>query len=186
MGIEIIDSSGIALINVDTFFDSRGLVFKIFKNSLLVESGINFNPVEEVTNINNLGALRGLHFQFKNPQSKLINVIKGKIYDAVVDLRIESPTFGKLFTFYLSSEDKKSLFVPARFAHGFLVLEEGTIVSYLADYKYESEFESGIYFNDPDLAISWPKLKDYLVSEKDLALQSLEDIKKTIKERGFE
>jgi dTDP-4-dehydrorhamnose 3,5-epimerase len=187
MNVKFLDSAGIAIINLDTFIDSRGLVLKTFKKSILFDFGINFNPVEEVINVNHFATIRGLHFQFKKPQSKLINVIKGKIFDVVLDLRVESPTFGKIFTFYISSEDRQLLYVPERYAHGFLVLEEGTIVSYLTDSNYDPEYESGIYFNDAELAISWPKLnEDYIVSEKDFGLQSFEDIKKIILERGFE
>jgi len=123
------------------------------------------------------GVLRGLHFQ-KPPftQAKLVRCIDGKVLDVVVDLRKESPTYGKHQTFVLSGENKHQLFVPRGFAHGFAVLSQTAIFSYVVDNKYAPEHDSGIAWNDPELNIDWQiPIDDIILSEKDRLLKNMDD-----------
>jgi dTDP-4-dehydrorhamnose 3,5-epimerase len=134
--------------------------------------------VEEFFTKSKYGTLRGLHFQTKNPQKKLINVIKGKIFDVAVDLRVGSVTYGKHFGVELSSENNMMLLIPEEFAHGFLSLEEGTIISYLCSNEYEEEFDTGIVYDDSDLNVQWPRLDvDFLISDRDKSFPRFKDFK---------
>ena len=172
------DIDGLLIIEAKKLYDNRGYFTKIYHKSSFNELDANFNIFEEFASQSNYGVLRGLHFQTKHPQAKLINVIKGRIFDVAVDLRIDSPTYGMHYGLELSSENNLMFFIPAGFAHGFLSLEEETIVSYLCSTEYEPEHDSGIRFDDPDLEIQWPKLDlDYIISEKDLNLPMFRDFK---------
>jgi len=117
------------------------------------------------------GVLRGLHFQLPpNEQAKLLRVVKGKIFDVIVDLRKKSETFGKRESFELSSENFEMIFIPRGFAHGFVTLEDDTEIIYKVDNFYAPESDSGIIWNDPDLNIDWPT-QEPILSEKDGQLQ---------------
>ena len=124
------------------------------------------------------GVLRGLHFQKgKFAQSKLVRVIKGSVLDVAVDLRKESSTFGKYFSIILSEKNKKQLFIPRGFAHGFIVLENDTIFSYKCDNYYNKLAEDGVIYNDTDLNIDWMlKESEILLSEKDKKYKNLRAI----------
>lgn len=113
--------------------------------------------------------LRGLHFQTRKPQTKLVRVTSGSVYDVVVDLRQDSPTFGKWEGFLLSAENKKMLFVPRGFAHGFLTLEDDTEFLYKCDNIYDPGYEGGILWSDSDLQIDWQKfgIEEFEISKKD-------------------
>ena len=117
------------LIETLRFDDARGSFVKNFEKNLLAEIGVKFNISEEFYTVSKKNVLRGLHFQTQNPQSKLITVIKGKIFDVVVDLRKESETFGKWEGFYLDDEEAVSLLIPKGFAHGFLTMTDNSIVN---------------------------------------------------------
>lgn len=178
MSYKIITTSieSLVIIEPKVHTDSRGLFIKKYLNSFYEKSGLFGVVAEELISKSKLGTIRGLHFQNKNPQAKLINVIKGRIYDVAVDLRLGSPTYGMHFGLELSSENNLMLFIPEGFAHGFLSLEEDTIVSYLCSTEYEPDHDSGIRFDDPDLNIQWPILDlDYVLSEKDLNLSRFRD-----------
>ncbi len=127
------------------------------------------NFVQDNHSLSSKGALRGLHYQVApRAQAKLIRVIRGKVFDVVVDLRKRSKTYGKCITEILSSENKKMIFIPEGFAHGFLALESGTEVLYKTSDFYSFKHERGIAWNDPALGIRWPKLGvPYQLSEKD-------------------
>ena len=169
---------GIKIITPPVFFDSRGKFVKKFHKSTYVNSEIYLEAKEEIISTSKRGVMRGLHFQTKHPQAKLINVVKGKIYDVAVDLRLGSLTYGEYFGLELSSENNLMLYIPAGFAHGFLSLDEDTIVSYLCSTEYEPDHDSGLRYDDPDLKIQWPKLDvEYIVSEKDLNLPMFRDFK---------
>lgn len=116
--------------------------------------------------------LRGLHFQSKNQQAKLITVLKGKIFDAVVDLRKNSKTFGKSYSIVLSENNCKSLYVPEGFAHGYYCLEKENIIYYRLSDHYNPNFEGGLIWNDPEIEITWPKGRKIL-SKKDRSLKNL-------------
>ena len=126
------------------------------------------------------GTIRGLHFQQKYSQGKLIRVIKGAVFDVAVDLRFGSPTFGKWMGFELSEYNHDVLYIPEGFAHGFLALEDDTIFSYKCTNKYAPEFDSGIRYNDLDINVEWPVelvggWENVITSEKDSKLQSLDE-----------
>ena len=168
----------LTIIEPKVFFDIRGKFIKKFHNLALLENDVQLVVKEEIISISKQAALRGLHFQTKNPQAKLVSVLKGKIYDVAVDLRLGSPTYGIHYGLELTSENNLILYIPEGFAHGFLSLEEDTIVSYLCSTEYEPEHDSGIRFDDPDLDIQWPELDmNYIISEKDLNLPNFKDFK---------
>ncbi|TVZ56200.1 dTDP-4-dehydrorhamnose 3,5-epimerase [Lutibacter sp. Hel_I_33_5] len=160
------------------FFDTRGYFYESF-NKLNFEEllGINVKFVQDNEAFSNKGVLRGLHFQTgKYAQAKLVRVIKGKVLDVVVDLRKNSKTFAKTFSCILSEENKKQLFIPKGFAHGYLVLEDNTIFSYKCDCYYNKDFESGIRYNDKQLNINWIlKEEEIIISNKDKKLLNFDE-----------
>ena len=152
------------------FQDGRGYFFESF-NQLKFEEFLNkkINFCQDNESKSSYGVLRGIHFQ-KPPyaQAKLVRVIKGKVLDVVVDLRKNSKTFGKTFSIELSEENKKQLFIPRGFGHGFVVLEDDTIFTYKVDNMYDSDSESGVMYNDFTLNIDWKvPIKDLIISDKD-------------------
>jgi dTDP-4-dehydrorhamnose 3,5-epimerase len=154
------------------FEDERGYFFEAYNKSKLEDLGVQIDFVQDNQSFSKKGTLRGLHYQ--NPpfaQSKLVRVLEGEIMDVVVDLRKDSPTFGKHFEIVLSSENKKQLLVPQGFAHGFSVLSETAVVLYKCDQYYNKESEGGIRYDDVTLNIDWGMdLAAAIVSEKDVLL----------------
>ena len=152
--------------------DSRGYFFESFNLQTFRSEGIEINFVQDNQSSSNYGVIRGLHYQL-NPsaQVKLIRVLSGRILDVAVDIRKGSPTFGKSFSIELSAENKKQLFIPAGFAHGFSVLSEQAEVLYKCDSFYNKDREAGILYNDPSLSVDWkiPAGKE-IISEKDKGL----------------
>jgi dTDP-4-dehydrorhamnose 3,5-epimerase len=157
------------------FFDKRGHFFESYnKNKLLQIFNLNF--VQDNESESNLGVIRGLHFQVPPcAQAKLVRCVSGKILDVAVDIRKKSKTYGKVFSIELSSKNKKQLFIPKGFAHGFQALSNRVIVSYKADNYYDKSSESGIIWNDKDLNIQWVLKNSNLVSEKDSKLPFFSD-----------
>tara|TARA_B100000965_G_scaffold68744_3_gene54016 strand:+ start:438 stop:971 length:534 start_codon:yes stop_codon:yes gene_type:complete len=145
-----------------TFYDKRGFFREVFKNKLIN----NYKPLFWCTSKSKKNVLRGLHLQRKNSQAKFISVLKGKILDVVVDLRLKSHTFGKYFMIELSEKNSKSLFIPKGFAHGFLGLDKENIVLYSNDNYRSKKNEIGILWNDKKIKINWPK-KKLIISKKD-------------------
>ena len=161
------------------FEDERGYFYESFsQKEFFKASGIDLPFVQDNHSYSKYGVIRGLHFQ--NPpheQAKLIKVVQGEIYDVAVDLRRDSATFGKWLGFHLSSENKKQLYIPRGFAHGFVVLSQSAEVLYKCDNFYAPQVEGGIIFNDTTLAIDWlVKESEIIVSQKDLQLPSFLDI----------
>ena len=159
--------------------DSRGHFFESFNLQTFKAEGIDINFVQDNQSLSKYGVIRGLHYQLQpHPQAKLIRVLAGKIIDVAVDIRKGSPTFGKSFSIELSAENKKQLFIPAGFAHGFSVLSEQAEVLYKCDSFYNKESEAGILYNDPSLKIDWriPAGKE-IISEKDKNLPLFADCK---------
>ena len=160
----------VKLIEPEVFEDERGYFFESFnqeKFTALVGPGIYF--VQDNQSLSKKGVLRGLHYQ-ETPfaQGKLIRVISGEVFDVAVDIRKDSPTFGKHMAIELNEENKKQLFIPRGFAHGFIVLSETAILTYKADNYYNKKSEKGIAFDDPKQMIDWKiKKSDYKVSIKD-------------------
>ena len=161
------------------FNDKRGYFFESFNSKQFNElTGFNINFVQDNESFSTKGVLRGLHFQKDEyAQAKLIRVVTGKVLDVAVDLRKNSTTFGKWFSIELSGENKRHLYVPRGFAHGFVVLSEFAIFNYKCDNFYNKASESGIIFNDSALNIDWQlNTNEILVSEKDLELPYLETL----------
>ena len=159
------------------FEDRRGYFFESYNLKTFQAEGIDINFVQDNQSSSNYGVIRGLHYQL-NPfaQVKLIRVLAGRILDVAVDIRKGSPTFGKSFSVELSAENKKQLFIPSGFAHGFSVLSEHAEVLYKCNSFYNKETEAGILYNDPTLNIDWktPAGKE-IISEKDLRLPLFAD-----------
>ncbi len=162
--------------------DKRGYYKKYYEKDIFFQHGITGDFTESSDIISRKGALRGLHYQSFLPQAKLLHVISGEIYDVAVDIRKDSPTFGAWKGYYLKAEEGKVLYIPEGFAHGFLALEENTIFSYQCTGKYIPEACGGIRWNDIDLNIKWPidRIKNLIMTEKDINLGSFSDYKKLI------
>lgn len=168
-----------SLMRIDplVFSDNRGYLSKPFEKAIFAENGIDLNPWEELRSHSKKGVLRGLHFQRRYSQDKLVQVLHGAVYDVAVDLREGSETFGKWAGFYLTAENQQMLYIPKGFAHGFLALEDDTLFSYLCGDRYDPESDGGILWNDPQLAIEWPvaRVEKVILSEKDRSLPLLTD-----------
>ena len=162
--------AGAYIIEPRVFEDHRGYFFECYnKNSFDQETGADVNFVQDNESYSGYGTLRGLHYQAgEHAQAKLVRVIHGKVLDVAVDLRESSPTYGQHITVELSGENKKQLFVPRGFGHGFVVLSETALFAYKCDNFYNKESEGGIIYNDPKLNIDWGiEEKDVVLSEKD-------------------
>jgi dTDP-4-dehydrorhamnose 3,5-epimerase len=165
------------ILNDSLFGDPRGYFFESFnQKDFLNQTGLEINFVQDNQSKSSKGVLRGLHFQIgDSEQSKLVRVIQGSVLDVAVDLRKNSPTFGKHITVELTGSNHKQLFIPRGFAHGFVVLSETAIFFYKCDNYYNPQRESGIIYNDSDLNIDWKLLDtDLILSEKDRKLDSFE------------
>ncbi len=165
----------VLVIEPKVFEDPRGFFMETYRRDAFAAQGINadFVQINHSQSIRN--TLRGLHYQIGHPQGKLVRVLRGEVFDVVVDIRFGSPTFGHWISEVLSARNKKQLFVPIGFAHGFCVLsDEAEFLYYCTDY-YHPQGEKGIIWNDPDLAIPWPTLEP-LLSEKDQRNPHFRDI----------
>jgi dTDP-4-dehydrorhamnose 3,5-epimerase len=170
---------GLLIFEPKVFEDSRGYFFEAYNNSVFKEAGINMSFVQDNQSQSSYGVIRGLHYQ-NNPyaQTKLVRVLVGKILDIAVDIRKDSPTYGRSFAIELSDENRKQLFIPPGFAHGFSVLSEKAVVLYKCDALYNKESEGGIIYNDPALNIDWRIPADKaIISDKDKLLPVLKDCK---------
>lgn len=157
------------IIEPKVFGDQRGYFFETWNKSVFDAAEINFVPVQQNESSSTYGVVRGLHFQL-NPysQAKLVRCVVGKVLDVAVDVRKGSPTFGKHISVELSEENKRQFFIPRGFAHGFSVLSDYAVFSYLCDNVYNKESEGGIIFNDPELGIDWKIPQDKMIlSDKD-------------------
>ncbi len=171
------DFPGLKVFIPAIFEDKRGYFFESYNKGLFSNEGIEINFVQDNQASSTFGVIRGLHYQQEpHAQTKLIRVLSGKILDAVVDIRKNSPTYGKAYTIELSAENKKQLLVPKGFAHGYSVISETAEVFYKCDVFYHKESEGGIAWNDPALNIDWQiPLESAKVSEKDLNYSSVEN-----------
>ena len=166
---------GVYIIEPKVFYDDRGFFLETYHQIRYAENGINCNFVQDNLSHSMRGTLRGLHYQLEWAQAKLIQVIKGVVFDVVVDIRRGSPSFGHWVGVNLSEENKRQLFVPEGFAHGFCVLSEAADVVYKCTDFYAPEDEGGILWSDPDIAIDWP-IANPLLSDKDSRLPYLADV----------
>ncbi len=171
------DIAGLLVFEPNVFEDNRGYFFEAYNEKIFSEAGIGIKFVQDNQSKSSYGVIRGLHYQL-NPfaQAKLVRVLEGRILDVAVDIRKGSPTYGKHFDLELSAENKKQLFIPAGFAHGFSVLSETAIVLYKCNEFYNKESEGGIRFDDAALNINWqiPSGRE-IVSEKDLQLPAFQE-----------
>ena len=147
---------GVLMIEPKIFQDERGFFLESYQKKHFSEAGIPFDFVQDNHSKSCLGVLRGLHYQIKQPQGKLLRVVVGEIYDVALDLRKRSPSFGKWFGTYLSAENKRMLWVPPGFAHGFYVTSAQAELLYKATDYYAPEWERTILWNDPEIEIAWP------------------------------
>ena len=156
----------------ETFKDKRG-----YFRELYLKKHFKTKFCFDVMSYSKKNVLRGLHLQLKNPQAKLVTVLRGKIFDVCVDCRTKSKTFGKYFSIYLSEKENKSLLIPAGFAHGFSSLTDDVVLHYKCSNYRSANSEIGIMWNDKDLAIKWPN-KKFIISNKDKNNISFNDLKK--------
>lgn len=170
MNIIRTDIPDLLIIEPDIYGDSRGYFFESFSQRKFEEAtGIKVDFVQDNESRSSYGVVRGLHFQ-KSPyaQAKLVRVVRGRVRDIAVDLRPDSPTFGKYHAIELSEDDHRQFFIPKGFAHGFSVLSEDAVLQYKCDEYYAPESEGGIAWNDPDLDIDWQIPEDkMIISPKD-------------------
>lgn len=162
---------GLFVIEPSLFRDDRGYFMETYNQKEFENAGINVNFVQDNQSKSKKGVLRGLHFQKRNSQGKLVRVIKGKVFDVALDLRKNSKTFGKWHGVVLSDENNLQFYIPENFAHGFLVLSDEAEFVYKCTNFYDPESEGGIIWNDPTIAINWPldDIKYPILSEKDKA-----------------
>lgn len=161
---------GVWIIEPKVFLDARGYFFEAFKKDEFERQIGKINFIQDNESMSSYGVLRGLHYQKGEfSQAKLVRVIKGKVFDVAVDIRRHSSTFGQYVGVELSEENKRQLFIPRGFAHGFLVLSDHAVLTYKVDNIYAPQSEASIRFDDPDIAINWNLGKEQmLLSEKDL------------------
>ena len=167
----------VKLIEPQVFGDNRGFFLETYNKERYHKAGISSQFVQDNMSKSSYGVLRGLHLQHPRSQGKLVSVVCGEVFDVAVDVRIGSPTFGKWVGYYLNEENKRQLWVPRGFAHGFVVTSKTAIFSYKCDELYAPEFEKSIQWNDPNIGVEWPVTNPSL-SNKDLngtLLQSLND-----------
>lgn len=166
---------GVLVVDVRHFPDDRGYFMETYTERDFVQGGIATHFVQDNQSSSTRGVLRGLHYQIKHPQAKLVRVTQGVVFDVAVDLRPESPTYGKWEGVILSAENRRQFFIPRRFAHGFLVLSERAEFCYKCDDYYHPNDEGGLMWNDETIGIEWPLLGasehekplEILLSEKD-------------------
>ena len=175
---------GVVIVDVRKFEDERGYFMETYKRHDFVKGGIDVDFVQDNQSASKKGVLRGLHFQKQFPQSKLVRVVSGKVFDVAVDLRKNSPTFGRWEGAVLSAENRRQFFIPKGFAHGFLVLSGYAEFCYKCDDVYHPNDESGILWSDEVIGIDWPALDGdavfdktkLILSDKDQKWQSIKNL----------
>lgn len=167
------------IIEPKVFGDNRGYFMESYNQNDFFEAGLTMKFVQDNESKSKKGVLRGLHFQTKNTQGKLVRVTKGEVFDVAVDLRKDSPTFGMWEGIILSEENKKQFYVPEGFAHGFLVLSDEAVFNYKCTDFYSPEYDCGLLWNDKEVNIDWPlyKVNEVLLSEKDKVQRTLQKLK---------
>ncbi len=158
----------VLILEPNVFGDDRGFFMESYNRSTWFEkSGVDLEFVQDNHSRSGRGVLRGLHYQIRQPQGKLVRVTAGEVFDVAVDLRRSSPTFGRWVGAHLGEVNKRMFWVPPGFAHGFLVLSERADFLYKATDYYAPEYERAIRWNDPDIAIVWPQTTELILSQKD-------------------
>lgn len=172
--VQDMDIEGVKLITPFYVEDNRGYFLKSIERNVFGEWGLNVDIFEDFESYSKKSVIRGLHFQTKNPQVKIVRAIKGTIHDVVVDLRKDSKTFGQYVEAILSEDNHNALWVPEGFAHGFEVLSEDAIMSYKCIGQYLNGYDTGIVWNDSKLNIKW-QTENPIVSERDKTLMTFEE-----------
>lgn len=169
------DLPGCLVLEPRVFGDDRGFFYESFNADKLIPLGLDLHWKQGNVSSSTQGVLRGLHYQWPKPQGKLVSVLDGEIWDVAVDIRRNSPTFGKWTAVVLSGDNKRHLWIPAGFAHGFAALSQHAVVTYLCTETYEATADANIRWDDPELAIDWP-VSAPLLSSKDAAAPLLRNI----------
>ena len=172
------DIEGIVIVEPKVYGDERGYFFESFNaERFLAETGVEVTFVQDNESLSKRGVLRGLHFQ-REPyaQAKLVRVVRGRVLDVAVDIRKDSPTFGRYVAVELSGENHRQMFIPKGFAHGYIALEDDTVFQYKCDEYYHPEVEDGIAWNDPQIGIEWP------LSENEITLSDKDKHRRLLKE----
>ena len=172
---------GLVIIEPTVFGDDRGFFMESYSKKDFEEIGLNMEFVQDNHSKSKKGVLRGLHFQTKHTQGKLVRVIAGSVLDVAVDLRFGSKTFGQHFIVELTEQNKKMFYVPEGFAHGFLTLEDDTEFQYKCTDYYAPEFDSGVLWNDKDININW-NFEKYGLKEEEILLSEKDKVQQTLKE----
>ena len=175
--VETCGIEGLKVITPTVFGDERGYFMETYNERDFVEAGIGCTFVQDNQSGSRYGTLRGLHFQIRYPQDKLVRVVRGEVFDVAVDLREGSETFGKWYGVVLSAENRKQFFIPKNFAHGFLVLSEEAEFVYKCTDFYHPNDEGGLIWNDPDIGVEWPLREgmELILSDKDRRWGGLKD-----------
>lgn len=162
--------SGLYEIQPKVFGDSRGYFFEVYSERDFFEAGLTMKFVQDNQSSSTRGVLRGLHFQTQHPQGKLVRAVSGRVYDVAVDLRKDSPSFGKYYGVVLDSEKQNQFYIPEGFAHGFYVLSDSAVFAYKCTDFYDPKGEGGLMWNDPAIGIDWKSVApeiEPILSEKD-------------------
>lgn len=166
---------GLLVIEPDVFGDERGFFMETWNGQRYRSMGIDVDFVQDNMSFSSCGVLRGLHYQEPDAQAKLVYVLQGRVFDVAVDIRAGSPSFGKWHGVELSSENKRQMYIPEGFAHGFCVLSETVLFAYKCSNYYSPASEGGIAWNDPDIGVDWP-IKEPVLSDRDKKHPLLKDI----------
>lgn len=162
------------IIEPQVFGDARGYFMETYREDAFAKAGLFMTFVQDNQSMSGKGVLRGLHLQTQYSQGKLVRVISGAVYDVGVDLRAGSPTYGQYVGEILSGENKRMLYIPEGFAHGYLVLSDTAVFTYKCTQLYHPEFDAGLIYNDPDIGIDWPTTGlEISLSDKDKKLPTL-------------
>jgi len=170
---------GVIIIEPTVFGDERGYFMETYQKEEFKQLGLDVDFVQDNQSSSHKGVLRGLHFQYTQPQGKLVRVISGEVFDVAVDLRKDSPTYGKWEGVTLSAENKKQFYIPPGFAHGFVVLSDSAEFTYKCTDYYKADDEGGIQWDDPEIGINWPidDIDEIILSEKDKKWKPLSQTK---------
>jgi len=173
---------GVVVIEPSIHSDQRGIFLETYRADVYSYAGLPEVFLQDNQSVSKKGTLRGLHFQLRNPQGKLVRAAHGRVFDTAVDIRPGSPTFGKWYGCILSGENGRQLYVPEGFAHGFLALTDYAVVQYKCTAYYEPGDQWGIRWDDPDIAIDWPldEIDGLIISDKDRSLKRLAEIKDSL------
>lgn len=170
------DLPGVKVVEPAVFGDERGFFMETWNRSRYAEHGIDLDCRQTNLSLSRHGVLRGLHFQHPNPQGKLAYVIEGEVLDVAVDIRVGSPHFGRWTAARLSGDNRRQMWVPEGFAHGFCVLSDRALFAYLCTAEYDPDTDRSLRFDDPDIAVDWP-LAEPEVSGKDRKAPTLAELR---------